>query len=81
MKRKKHISEFKRLHITKTELLNSKNIVQYRINGIIYSFAIPESESYEETPYAYCTKRNKWAWLYPNSVYFKDEFMVPAERI
>lgn len=77
----KNINEFKRLNITRKDLEKSNNIVLYRINGKVYKFAIPDSEIKEETPFAYCVTLNKWAWLYPKHVFFKNEFVLQAERI
>ena len=81
MQKKENLVEFKRLHTTVKELKNLPNRVKYLINGKTYTFVIPDSESNEETPFAYCLTNKKWAWIYPKYVYFKDEIMLPAERI
>jgi len=58
-----------------------KKVQKYRINGRLYNFYISDSELFEETPLAYCYALHKWAWLYPECVYFKGENMVKAEKI
>lgn len=81
MRKKTNLDEFKKLHITVKELKRLPNKVKYIINGKTYTFAVPDSEVGEESPFAYCLTTKKWAWIYPNYVYFKDEIMLPAEKI
>ena len=80
-KNNKNKDEFKKHNTTLSDLKNRCAKITYIINHDVHIFAIPDDEIDEEVPLAYCFKLKKWAWLYDDAVYFKNEYMVPAAKI
>lgn len=61
-------------------LEKEKKYIRYRINDNVYEFLITDDTD-EDILYGYCFELKKWAWLYPEYVFFKGEILRPAEKI
>lgn len=50
----------------------AEKIIRYAINGFVYRFTHIMNDAGVKR--GYCLNNDRWAWLYPDRVFFKDDF-------